>query len=71
MSMDTHCHSEFEGERGYFTDFAVVEIVEKGGYFVNNLRKIINKGSYPDPHWNFKAQVFIISLYNWVHIDLK
>ncbi len=41
--------------------------------------KSSNKGSYPDPHWNFKqgnrlsfkARVFIISLYTGVHIDLK
>ncbi len=45
MSADTHRHSEIQGERGYFlvhfNDFTVFEIVEKGGYFVNNLREII------------------------------
>ncbi len=45
MSVDTHRRSEFQGERGYFlghfTDFTVLEIVEKGGYFVNSLREII------------------------------
>ncbi len=40
-----HCCCKFQGERGYFlghfTDFAVLEIVEKGGYFVNNVSEII------------------------------
>ncbi len=45
MPVDMHSRSEFQGERGYFvghiTDFMVPEIVEKGGYFVNNLCEII------------------------------
>ncbi len=42
MSVDMHRRSEFQGERGYFlghfTDFAVFEIVEKGGSFVKGLK---------------------------------
>ncbi len=45
MSVDMDRRSEFQGERqyflGHFTAFTVLEIVEKGGYFVNNLREII------------------------------
>ncbi len=41
MSADTHRHSEFQGERGHFKEFTVLEIVEKGVYFVINLGEII------------------------------
>ncbi len=43
MSWDMHRCSDFKGETGYFgehfTDFVVLEIVEKDGYFVNNLHE--------------------------------
>ncbi len=42
---DTHRRSELQGERmyflGHFTDFMVLEIVEKLWYFVINLHEII------------------------------
>ncbi len=41
MSVDTHRRSEFQGEREYFLGHFKDREVEKGGYFVNNLREII------------------------------
>ncbi len=56
MSVDTHRCSEFQGVRGYFlghfTDFTVLEIIEKrGGILLTTSVKLSHKGSYPDPHW--------------------
>ncbi len=54
ISADMHRSSEFQGERGYFlghsTEFAVLEIVEKGGILLTTSVKSSNKGSYPNPH---------------------